>query len=290
MQRAHAGRLRVPRLMRVIRSFPPFVKNALSVTDKDIFLLQSHRDQQVQTGHRGGAGARTDQFHILDLFPAHPQSIANGRRHDNRRAVLVIVENRDIQALDQFPLNLETLGGLDVLQIDAAKGRRQGRYGIDKFVRIACIQFQIEDIDIRESLEQGRLAFHHGLGRMGSDVPQAEHRRTVGYHRHQIPARRVIPDGIDILDDRLADRRNPGGVSQRQIMLSQHALGRLDRDLSGNRLAMVIKGGILQISSHLVTRLFREYKRSFVDFPTGDRYAGGRQYIPESIRTPHDSG
>jgi hypothetical protein len=70
-------------------------------------------------------------------------------------------------------------------------------------------------------------------------------RPSIGYHSHQIAACRVIPDGIDIINNRLTNRGNPGGVRQRQIMLRQHALGRLDRDLAGHWLAMIIKSGIL---------------------------------------------
>src|SRR5690606_41938556 len=64
---------------------------------------------------------------------AHPrQAIADCRRGDDGRAVLVIVEDRDVHPLGELALDVEALRGFDVLQIDAAQRRLQRRDDVDQ--------------------------------------------------------------------------------------------------------------------------------------------------------------
>jgi len=51
--------------------------------------------------------AAGDQLHLVELLADDFQSIQDRRAHDDRRAVLVIVEHRDLQSVTQLALNVE---------------------------------------------------------------------------------------------------------------------------------------------------------------------------------------
>ena len=105
-------------------------------------------------------------FADLDLvkaFPGHHHGIGRRRADNNRRAVLIVMENRDFHAGAAQLFNDETIWGLDVFQVDRTEGRLQRADDIGQFHRIGFVQLDVETVDIGELLEQNRLAFHHGF-------------------------------------------------------------------------------------------------------------------------------
>jgi hypothetical protein len=100
--------------------------------------------------------------------------------------VLVIVKHRDIHAAFEFLFDPESFRRFDILQVDAAECRFKGRDDADQLVRVLLIYFDIEYVDIRKFLEQHALAFHHRLGRQGSDVSQPQHSGAIGNYGHQV--------------------------------------------------------------------------------------------------------
>ena len=77
--------------------------------------------------------------------------------------MLVIVEYWNVQPRLQSLLDQETLRRFNVLQIDAAKSRRNQFAKAHHFGRIFCIHLDIEDVHVREALEKHRLSFHDRL-------------------------------------------------------------------------------------------------------------------------------
>src|SRR3546814_11020729 len=63
----------------------------------------------------------TTRFRSAD----QPEAVVDRRADDDRGAVLVVVEHRDVHALAQRGLDLEALRRLDVFQVDAAEGDRK---------------------------------------------------------------------------------------------------------------------------------------------------------------------
>ncbi len=57
-------------------------------------------------------------------FPTSRSAFSERRRHDDRGAVLVVVEDGDVERLLQATLDLEAARGRDVLEIDAAESGR----------------------------------------------------------------------------------------------------------------------------------------------------------------------
>ena len=54
--------------------------------------LQAQRDQHVQAGDAGGAGACGCEADVLDLLAGHFQRVEDRRADDDRGAMLVVVE------------------------------------------------------------------------------------------------------------------------------------------------------------------------------------------------------
>ena len=71
----------------------------------------------------GGADAGDDDPHVLELLADHPQRVGQRGEHDDRGAVLVVVEDGDVEHVAQPALDLEAARRGDVLEVDAAVDR-----------------------------------------------------------------------------------------------------------------------------------------------------------------------
>ena len=108
--------------------------------------------------------------------------------------MLVVVHHRDVELFDQATLDFKGLRRLNVLEIDAAKRWSNGLHRGNEMVYIRGIYFYIEAVQVSKNLEEYSLAFHHRLGCLRANIPQAQHRSTVGNHCHQISLGRVLID------------------------------------------------------------------------------------------------
>jgi hypothetical protein len=100
---------------------------------------------------------------ILDLLARQVQRVDQARGADHRRAVLVVMEHGDVHDLLQAAFDHETLGRLDVLEVDAAEARAHQPHGVDEFVHVLGVELDVDGVDVGEAFEQHRLAFHHRL-------------------------------------------------------------------------------------------------------------------------------
>ena len=100
-----------------------FVDQASQVGDPDVFAANAQLDQQAQTRQGSSTRARGDQLHLARIFTHHFQAIQDGRANGDGCAMLVVVKDGDFHALAQLALHIKTVGGLDVFEVDAAKGR-----------------------------------------------------------------------------------------------------------------------------------------------------------------------
>ena len=120
------------------------------------------------------------QLGLLDVAAGQMQRIDQAGRRDDRGAVLVVVEHRNVEQLAQPLLDDEALGRLDVFEVDAAPALAEELDAVDELVRILGVHFEIDGVDIGEALEQHRLAFHHGLGGERAAIAEPEDRGAVG--------------------------------------------------------------------------------------------------------------
>ena len=241
-QGACRGPLRVARLGRLHVGLAAFIDHALRIAHGDVLALETDAHHQVEAGDRRRAGTRAHQLDLADVLADHLQAVDQAGGGNDRGAVLVIVEDRNLHPLAQFLLDVEALGRLDVLEVDAAQRGLQRRDDVDQLVRVVLGQFDVEDVDAGELLEQAALAFHHRLGGQRADVAQAQHGGAVGDHAHQVAARGVLRGGvIALVEDGHAGGRHAGGVGQGQVVLVGQGLGRGDRDFAGGGIGVVIQ-------------------------------------------------
>jgi|GEM_PF-1844864 len=238
-------------LVRVHQLGAAFVDHAGDVGHPDVLARHAQLDQQVQAGQRRRPGAGGHQLDLADVLADQLQAVEQRGTHDDRGAVLVVVEHRDLHALAQLALDVEAVGRLDVFQVDAAEGGLERGDDLDQLVRVLLVELDVEHVDAGELLEQHALAFHHRLGRQRADVAQAQHRGAVGHHRHQVAARGVAERVDRVADDLLACRGHPGRIGQRQVALVDQRLGRRDGDLSGRGDLVVFQRGATQLGTFL---------------------------------------
>ncbi len=151
--------------------------------------------------------------------------------HDDRGAVLVVVEDRDVEPLPELALDVEAGRRGDVLQVDPAEVRRHAHDRVDDLLGILRRQAERERVDPGELREEHRLAFHDRQRALGADVAEAEHGGTVGDDRHGVAPHREGPCEILVLGDRAADPRDAGGVHEREVVAVADLGAALDLDL-----------------------------------------------------------
>ncbi len=161
------------------------------------------------------------------------------------------MEDRDLHAVAQFALNLETLWRLDVFQVDTAERRLQRGDDVAQLFRIVFVDFDIEDIDAGKFLEQHALAFHHRLRCQRADIAKAENGGAVGDNRNQVAACRVAECIGRVGHDFFASGSNAGRISQRQIALVRQQFGRGYAYFPGGWKLVILKRCLAQLLAEL---------------------------------------
>ena len=246
------GLLRVDVLPPVHQLRAALVDHALDVGDRDVLAGGAERDEQVEAGERRRTGPGGDDPDVGQVLAGEFQPVEDGRRHDDRGAVLVVVEDRDVHPGPALLLDLEALRRLDVLQVDAAEGRLEGADHVDELGHVLLVDLDVEHVDAGEFLEQDRLALHHGLGGQRSDIAEAQHGRAVREHRHEVLPDRQVGGLLRIVVDRHAGRRHAGRIGQREVALVAQRLGRLDLELPGLGQAVVDERPGLEVLGHVI--------------------------------------
>src|SRR5690606_22090723 len=119
-QRARVSTLSIASLVGLHIAFATFVDDAAGIHDVNVFAFDAQMHDEIQASDSGGAGARAHQLDVFHLLAHDLQAVQDGRRGDNRRTVLIVVEDRNLHALTQLLFNVEAFGRLDVFEIYAA--------------------------------------------------------------------------------------------------------------------------------------------------------------------------
>ena len=112
-QAAGVGLDRRTRLPLVHALGTAFVDDTLGVAENKVLVAETDGAEQLKAGDAGGAGAIADQFGFFDLAPGEFQRIDQAGGRDNGRAVLVVVEHRNIEQFTQPLLDDEAFRRLD---------------------------------------------------------------------------------------------------------------------------------------------------------------------------------
>ncbi|VGP32250.1 hypothetical protein SB00610_01831 [Klebsiella quasipneumoniae subsp. similipneumoniae] len=220
------------------------IDNAFRIADHDVVLLHPQRHQQVHAGNCRRPGAGDHHPHVGQILLNDAQAVEDRRGADDRRAVLIVVENRNIHPLAQLLLNVETLRRFNIFEVDTAEGRLEGGDDVNEFIRVQLIDFDIKHIDAGEFLKQDAFALHHRLAGQRADVTESQHRGAVGDHRHQVAAGGIFVGRQRIFFNFQTGGRDARRVGQRQIALGGERFGRRDLDFSGNRKFVEVEGAL----------------------------------------------
>jgi hypothetical protein len=191
-QHALVGLLRIDGLPAVHQRGAALMHHAIDIDDPDVLALRAHRDQQIETRYRRGAGAGCDDLDVFKILAFEQQRIGDRGGDDDGGAMLIVVKHRDFHARLELGLDLEALRALDVLEVDAAECRLQRGHGLDHAVDGIGGDFDVEHVDAGEFLEQNRLALHHRFRCQRADIAKAEHRGAIGDDRDRLA--RVVSD------------------------------------------------------------------------------------------------
>ena len=112
--------------------------------------------QQVHDRRAGRAAAGDDDLHVAELLVHDPQRVGQRGQRDDRRAVLVVVEDRDVELLAQPRLDLEAARRGDVLEVDAAEAGGDQLDGAHDLVDVLGVEADRPGVDVGEPLEQRR--------------------------------------------------------------------------------------------------------------------------------------
>ena len=176
--------------------------------------VDAHRLDQLGAGDRRRAGAVDHHLDVGKLAAGEVAGVDQARGGDDRGAVLVVVEDRDVHPLAQGLLDDEAVGRGNVLEVDAAEARLEQRDRVDELLRVLGRDLDVDRIDVGEALEQHRLAFHHRLGRERAEIAEAEDRGAVGDDRDEIALGGIIIGAAGILGDRAHRHRDARRISE----------------------------------------------------------------------------
>ena len=155
----------------------------------------------------------------------------------------------NVGGLGDAALNFEALGRFDVFKVDAPKRLGDVHDGVDEFLGVFGVNFNIENVDAGEGLQEKALAFHDRFAGKSTNVPEAKNGRTVGDDRDQISLGGVAVSVFRSLFDFKARKRHAGRVGQAQFVSRSVWFGGHDLDLS-LRLSLVVLKRLL--AQHLV--------------------------------------
>ena len=97
----------------------PRVERALDVADDHV--LHAVGEDDLRARDAGGAGADDHDLDLAGVLAHHAQRVDQRGEDDDRRAVLVVVEDRDVELGAQPALDLEAARRRDVLEVDARR-------------------------------------------------------------------------------------------------------------------------------------------------------------------------
>ena len=237
-QRAKVGFHRMGRFPLVHAFGATLIDHALGVTSDAVVVLRAHGFQQFDTSDPRSARAIQHDLAVFDLLARDMQRVDQTGGADHGGAVLVVVEHRNIHLLFQGLFDDETLGRLDVLKVDATKGRTHQLHRLDEFIRVFSVEFDVDRVHICKAFEQNRLTFHHRLGAQRAKVAQTQNRGPVRDHRNKVALVGIVIGGRRVFGDGFTGNRHTRRIGQRQVALGRHRHARLNLELAGSRLQM----------------------------------------------------
>ena len=177
-------------------------------------------------------GAVDDHADVLEFPVGQEAGVDQAGGGDDRGAMLVVMEHRDVHPFLERLLDDEAVGRGDVLQVDPAETGAEQLDRIDEPLRVGGVDLEVDRIDVGEALEQHRLAFHHRLRRQRAEIAEAEDGGAVGNDGDEIALGGEVIGLARIGGDFFDRNGDAGRISEAEVALSRHRLGSDDLDLA----------------------------------------------------------
>ena len=197
-----------------------------------LLCAHAHRLDQLGAGDRRRAGAVDDDLDVLELAVGQVAGVDQAGGGDDRGAVLVVMEHRDVHPLLQRLLDDEAVGRGDVFEVDPAEAGAEQLDSFDEPLRVGGVDLEVDRIDVGEALEQHRLAFHHRLRRQRAQIAEAEDGGAVGDDGDEIALGGQVIGLARIGGDFLDRHGDAGRIGEAEVALGRHRLRRDDLDLA----------------------------------------------------------
>ena len=214
------------------------VDGALAVGGHDVG--DAGVEQDLGDGDAGGAGSSDDHADVGHGLVDDLEGVLQRGQRDDRGAVLVVVEDGDVERRLEALLHLEAGRCGDVFQVHAAEDGGDALHGLDDGVDPvlqrhapgAGVDADREGVHTGEVLEQQRLALHDRQGGLGADVAQAEHGGAVGDDGDGVLLDGELMDPVGLELDLGADAGDAGRVGHGQVVAVGNGHAGQDLDLA----------------------------------------------------------
>ena len=170
--------------------------------------------EQAGDADPGDAGAGDDDLDVLELLADDLQRVDETAQDEDRRAVVLVGEDRDVRAVLQVVGDGEGARRRDVVEADGAEGRGERETGLHDPVRVRGSQGEREGVDPGEGLEDDALGFFEGDGGFRWARFPAEDIGAVGEDGDGVAATGEIERRQRILVDGQTGFRDTGGVDE----------------------------------------------------------------------------
>ncbi len=114
------------------------INDAFRVAENDVVGGESDRFEQFEAGDAGGAGPVAHELGRFDIASGQIQRIHQAGRRNDRGAVLIVVEHRNVEQLPQSLLDDEAFRGANILEIDTAPALAEQFDAIDDLTGLAA--------------------------------------------------------------------------------------------------------------------------------------------------------
>src|SRR5262245_31217908 len=208
--------LSVPLFHKVHVLGTPLVNRPGGITANDVTYTSIHED--LARGHARSPDTVKDDLQVSRVFLDNLQGVEQRRERHNGRAVLVVVEYRDIDLVLQPLFDLEAAWCRNVFQVNPTEDRRNALDRIHDDARIFIANADREGINASKFFEQGAFPFHDRHGRCRANVPEPQHGSTVRDYSHGVFLDRQIEHVLWLIINGHADAGYPWGVSHGQVI------------------------------------------------------------------------
>jgi hypothetical protein len=192
------------------------VDGALGIAEDGV--LDAGFEEKLRDRDARSAGAVDDDGDVGELLADDFKSVDKAGKGDDRGAVLVVMEYRNIGDLLEVLFDYEALRGLDVLKVDAAPGGLHHFDHFDYLHRILGVKADRESIHAAEFLEQNAFAFHDRQAGACADIAEAQNSGSVSNNGDPVALGSIIVYSVEILVDFEARSGDAGSIGKGQIV------------------------------------------------------------------------